>query len=97
MAKLVRDRIIEIMQDQGKTPVFHTANDDEYFEKLKEKLGEEVREFQESENPEELADIVEVIKAICDQRGITFEEIEQLRVEKVERNGSFTKKLILNS
>jgi len=45
--KLVRDKIPQIIEKSGKTPITHNASDKEYWKKLKEKLREEVDEFME--------------------------------------------------
>ncbi len=65
--KLVRDKIPEIIKSKGKKPLIHTANDEEYFDKLKNKLKEEVEEFAVSEDIEELADNVFYIGAELDK------------------------------
>ena len=73
--KLVRDRIPQIMIENQKNPVTHTADDREYWERLKDKLKEEVNEFLENGNREELADILEVdIKTVGSRlnRGINM-------------------------
>lgn len=59
--KLIRDRIPEIIQRKGTTPITHTADDKEYQHRLEKKLQEEVNEFLKYNNPEELADIIEVV------------------------------------
>ena len=93
--KLVRDKIPEIIRQKGKTPVIHTANDQEYWQKLKEKLAEEVDEFLKSSTEEELADILEVLNTIIDFKKIDKEKLESLRKMKVKQRGGFKYKIIL--
>jgi len=94
--KLVRDNIPDIIRAKGGTPQTHIANEKEYWEKLKEKLEEEVKEFLESESTEELADIVEVFNAIYTHKGISFEEIKKIKEKKKEERGGFEKRIILD-
>lgn len=94
--KLVRDKIPEIIKQKGNIPITHIADDEEYWLKLKEKLEEEVKEFLRESNKEELADILEVIYAICQFKGIKKEELEFLREEKNQKRGSFKEKIILD-
>lgn len=94
-SKLVRDRIPEIIRASGENPVTHTASDDEYLSKLCDKLQEESREFSESRNQEELADILEVIYALGAAMGKSPEELETIRKKKQIERGSFVKKIIL--
>lgn len=93
--KLVRDRIPEIIKKKGTVPKTHVASDDEFWLKLKEKLTEEVKEFLASETPEEIADILEVLDAICERKGYRMEEIQRLKEVKVEQRGAFKEKIIL--
>lgn len=93
--KLVRDKIPQIIKDKGENPIVHIASDEEYQQKLNEKLREEVDEFLKDDNKEELADILEVIYAICEFRGIGKSEIENIRQEKFEKRGGFKDKIIL--
>ena len=94
--KLVRDKIPEIIKKKGKIPITHTADDDEYWEKLKEKLNEEIDEFFRDGNEEELADILEVIYGICEFKKIDKENLENLRKMKARKRGGFSKKIILD-
>ena len=94
--KLIRDNIPKIIKDAGKEPKTHIATDEEYWTKLKEKLLEEVKEFLESEDKSELADINEVLKAIYDFKKIDLKKIEKFRKEKVQKRGGFLKKIILD-
>jgi len=94
--KLVRDKIPEIIKQKGKIPSSHIATDEEYWTKLKEKLQEEVDEFIDKNNEEELFDILEVIDAICDFMKINRDELESLRKKKSEERGKFKEKIILD-
>ena len=68
----------------------------EYWQKLKEKLSEEVEEFVKAESAEELADILEVIVAITDYKGFNKEEIANIKVNKAEERGKFKNRIILD-
>ncbi len=94
--KLVRDKIPEIIKKKGTIPITHISSDAEYYKKLKEKLQEEINEFIKDENNEELADILEVIYAICDYKKINKKELEQLRKKKAKERGGFKNKIILD-
>jgi diadenosine tetraphosphate (Ap4A) HIT family hydrolase len=93
--KLVRDKIPEIIQSTGKTPVWRVADDEEMERYLREKLWEEVREFSGSGKVEELADILDVIKALGSRVDVSLEQIIELANQKTAERGSFNRKLIL--
>jgi len=93
--KLVRDKIPEYIKSKGGLPIIHIAGDVEYWEKLKEKLQEEVQEFLEAENAEEMADILEAIDAICDFKKFDKKEIESIKNKKAKDRGKFKEKIIL--
>ena len=94
--KLVRDLIPDGIHQKGETVRFHTATDDEYRKKLREKLQEEVDEFLKAENAEELADIIEVIYALADEKNISRETLENIRQKKAWERGAFQKRIILD-
>lgn len=62
--KLVRDKIPQIIKDNGEFPIYKTLSDLEYKKELDLKLQEEVSEYLKDDNVEELADIAEVLEAI---------------------------------
>lgn len=93
--KLVRDKIPEYIKNKGGFPITHIADKAEYWDKLKEKLVEEVQEFFENEVIEEMADIQEVIEAICDYKNFSQENISMVRNKKNEERGAFKSKIIL--
>lgn len=95
--KLVRDKIPEVITANGQTPRTRTLDDDEYQVELHKKLQEEVNEYLEDVNAEELADILEVVYALGAQLGATSQELEQLRLEKAQKRGGFEKRIFLES
>ncbi len=64
---------------------------------LDQKLNEELQEYQSSKSMEELADLLEVIHAVVLARGSSMDEVEQIRIQKAEKCGGFTKRILLNS
>lgn len=95
--KLVRDRIPEIIKRSGKTASVRILPESEYLVAITQKLNEEVAEYLESGEIEELADILEVLHALIAARGTTWEEIETLRSKKKEERGGFDQKIELIS
>lgn len=93
--KLVRDKIPEIINADNRKAITRILNEDEYIKELNIKLQEEVKEYLEDNNVEELADIVEVIYAILDSKNISIEEFEKVRKSKVEKKGAFKERVFL--
>lgn len=93
--KAVRDKIPEIIQKDGHTCSVKTLSDEQFLVEIEKKLSEEVTEYQNNKNPEELADILEVIYRIAKLRGISKEELENIRIKKSEERGGFEENLFL--
>ena len=93
--KLVRDRIPEIIEASGKTCVTKILSAEEYLRMLDAKLDEELAEYHQDQNIEELADLLEVIYAAAVARGYTLEQLEEVRANKAEKRGGFQKKIFL--
>ena len=93
--KLVRDKIPQIIRSNGQEPVIYRASIEEYSNRLRDKLREEVEEFLASDNdPEELADILEVLYALAGQAGTDQQQLEKLRVAKAKKRGGFADRII---
>lgn len=95
--KLVRDKIPEIIKQNGHHCEIKILDDEEYIQCLEEKLDEEVGEYQESKSAEEIADILEVLMFIAKARGYSWEEIERIGISKSAERGGFNDKIFLIS
>lgn len=93
--KLVRDKIPAIIEAGGGQCRTAILSDDEYLAMLDAKLDEELAEYHRDQNIEELADLMEVIRAAAAARGYTVEELEAIRAEKAEKRGGFERKILL--
>lgn len=93
--KLVRDRIPEIIENSGEKAIVRILDDAEYKRRLEDKLDEEIAEYHESKELEELADILEVVYALCEAQGDSIEELMRRYYQKHEERGGFSKKIFL--
>lgn len=95
--KLIRDKIPEVITNNGQTAKITTLSDEEFVKALETKLQEEVAEYLADKNTSELADIMEVVLTLNELHNGTPESLEALRKEKVEKRGAFTQRLFLVS
>jgi predicted house-cleaning noncanonical NTP pyrophosphatase (MazG superfamily) len=93
--KLVRDKIPEIIIKSGKSCIVQRASAEEKSELLKAKLREDVKEFLEEENIEELADIMEVLFGLANNLGYSEKDLIKKREEKREERGGFIEGVVL--
>ncbi|MGL4108431.1 phosphoribosyl-ATP pyrophosphohydrolase [Clostridium sp. LP20] len=94
-SKLVRDRIPEIIMADGKECEIEVVNGKGKYELLEKKLMEEVDEFLEDKNLEELADVMEVLFGLAAELGFSEEELLRKRHEKMEERGGFKEGIVL--
>lgn len=93
--KLIRDKIPAIIRAKGQQPIIRVADVTEYRFLLRAKLSEEVSEFLASDDdPEELADILEVLLALAEYIGTGPEQLEKLRVVKAQERGGFAERIV---
>lgn len=95
--KLVRDRIPEIIAATGQRCKTRVLDREEYLVKLEEKLREELTEYQESQSLEELADLLEVMAAVVDAKGCTWQELVAIQEQKRAKRGGFDQRILLES
>jgi len=96
--KLVRDNIPDKIKSNGEIPVISILDDDRYKEELERKLYEEYLEVIDSSGEnriEELADMLEVLKALAQLEGKTLEDVIEVAKVKVKKRGAFEKKIFL--
>ncbi len=91
--KLVRDRVPEILDAKNVAYEKRIASPEEYKQELIKKLAEEVSEFSEAGDPEELTDVLEVIEAL--RKLPEYADVEELRLKKRAERGGFDAKIIL--
>ena len=97
--KLVRDKIPEIIKSNNGTPITRTLNNDEYKQELEKKLNEEYLEVLNTNTPEdrieELADMLEIIRALAKLENKSLEDIISIADKKNEKRGAFEDKIFL--
>ena len=85
----MRDKIISKIRLRGEEVYFRQVSGQEKLEFLFKKLVEEALEFEKDNTMEELADVQEVIEAIYQHLWWTKEQVEAVRLQKLEKNGGF--------
>jgi len=97
--KLVRDKIPEIIEANKEQVEFKILSDEEYLIELKKKLLEECNEVINVNNKdellEELADLLEVMKALAKIGDFNFRDIEKVAKQKALKRGAFDNKIYL--
>ncbi len=97
--KLIRDKIVDIIEKDGKKAIVSTLNDEQYKEELLKKLLEEANEVANSSNSnemlEELADVLEVIRYLAKINGKELNDIVTIADKKKEKRGGFDDKVFL--
>ena len=93
--KAIRDKIPEIIKASGNNCKIRKLTDNEFLIEMEKKLNEEVNEYTESKDAEELADLLEVIYRISELRGVSSDELDEIRKDKAEKRGKFDSNLFL--
>ncbi|HTY89669.1 MAG TPA: nucleoside triphosphate pyrophosphohydrolase [Methanocella sp.] len=98
MKKLVRDRVPDIIRQNGREPEVERVSGEWMSLALKDKLVEEACELRQSDDMyEELADVLEVVDAIVEYYGIDRARLELAKKEKLDRVGGFKEGFMLSN
>jgi predicted house-cleaning noncanonical NTP pyrophosphatase (MazG superfamily) len=95
--KLVRDKIPQIIKESGKRCKYHTADMQEFKERVHDKMSEELGEFIENPCVEEAADIYEVMRTLLWIHDIDFSDAISHAENKRYERGGFCKGVVLES
>ncbi|WP_374660912.1 phosphoribosyl-ATP pyrophosphohydrolase [Phenylobacterium sp.] len=96
VGKLIRDRLPAMMRAQGLAVFERRLDDGEFLDALKDKLLEEAAEVREAPPAEiagELADVLEVARALAEVHGIAWDEVEARRIAKRAERGGFDERV----
>lgn len=96
--KLVRDNIPNIIKSNGEIPITRILDNDEYKKELENKLYEEYQEVLSSSGDdriEELADMLEIIKALANLENKTLNDVILVAEQKNKKRGAFDEKIYL--
>lgn len=96
--KLVRDKIPNIIKKNGETPIVRVLDEVQYKNELEKKLYEEYKEVIEAigdDRVEELADMLEVIRALAKLENKDLNDLIKIADMKNEKRGAFESKIFL--
>tara|TARA_A100001515_G_C4521841_1_gene193790 strand:- start:77 stop:388 length:312 start_codon:yes stop_codon:yes gene_type:complete len=95
--KLIRDKVPAILAAEGKNFKTRVATEEEYIERLRKKLIEEVDEFLEDPSLEEAAEVIEVFTALLEALKFSQKDMIKTIEEKSETQGDFESRIILET
>jgi predicted house-cleaning noncanonical NTP pyrophosphatase (MazG superfamily) len=97
--KLVRDRIPELLEAEGKRPEVRTLDESEFLVALRQRVRDEAEEllgvWSEDALLQSLAEIVETVQAIATASGLSMTEVERMRQHRQWKRGGFEKRIQL--
>lgn len=93
--KLVRDYVPEILREDNQNPIIKVLDDYEYEPALHKEMSQILKEYFETGDITKLVDLGEVMHALLDFKGITIKEYQDLRLQKLAKEGSYKKRIFL--
>lgn len=100
--KLIRDKILEIIEEDGVKYKSRILEDDEFKKELLRKMVEEAQEVLSAGNDtkeltKEIADVWEVMESIIKAFELDHSEIRSVKLARRNTRGGFDKKIYLES
>lgn len=97
--KLCRDKTIERMESGGAIMHWYRLQDDDFKDQLKQKLLEEAQEVIAAQDVQdlvqELADVFEVISALCSIYKIDISQIVEAQKNRYQERGGFEDRIFV--
>lgn len=98
--KLVRDKIVDFMQQHGSKLYWFKLEDKDFQKQLKIKLLEEANEVVHANNKEqmleELADVLEVVHTLAKLYNLCVKDLETYQKKKRTEKGSFAGRIFVS-
>lgn len=97
--KLVRDKIVQIMESHGSKLYSFPLNDQDFNKQLKIKLQEEAAEVLRTQTPqdliEELSDVLEIVHALAKLHNISDQDLANALQQKRNEKGGYNDRIFL--
>lgn len=97
--KLIRDKIITLMESYGSRLYSMSLNDQDFQKQLKIKLLEEAAEVAHAQNSqdllEELVDVLEIVHTLAKHNNISLEQLTKAQEQKRNEKGGYETKTFL--
>jgi predicted house-cleaning noncanonical NTP pyrophosphatase (MazG superfamily) len=97
--KLIRDRILEIIEEAGEIPYWKTLNKKDFLKEIKRKILEEAGELIKAKNKKEvineIVDIQELVDVLVSELCLTKSQIKKQQRIKNKKRGGVRKRLFL--
>lgn len=93
--RLVRDKMPEIIEAMGNIAICQALDNQTFGQALLDTIARSANQFSETTSLESLADLLDCLDAWLEVNGLTMEEVEKARMERVKRCGHYHNKTFL--